>query len=702
MDLFDEIFTKQDEEKSTDEDNIDDLYSNIHDVQVAETIAQNLKTLSAEHEKIQKQNATLKSQVSILKNLNFELTEKNKNLSCNIKELIETARNEINRKNDQIKNLRAELDNILFKRAARNINSKELNEILLKHKLPEEPFAKLPTQFLAKQKEKNSSLLASVSGSLIKSPTSSPGIFKDGNIGNRQFVKQKRKLESPSTNELEPQPSKKLKQDFENIEPKKGQASEVPLASKTGINMDISLISRYVKERRPKPKVERPSSSNKSVEKESHEDEGPVKINELKPTKKVEEDSEQSSRRAKSRHRSSDSKSQAKSQINTSTSSDRKKSNNPKGKDIKQDCQEEKQKFSKEKESSAKQTLDKSIPIKQSKIQEIKISGDKVTDVDQKEKAESQPNDLDDLLEIGNSETFDDLDYEPEENQAGETVLFKSMTSKFSIPKTCKSDITRTEIKDNYKEERRNEKHSKGEFKNNKNITQTDKSKSRDSDRHRKKSRTPDRDSGERDRGKRKNGSGERERRRSRSRRRRGERSPGKRRSGSRERTRRPERRRRSGSRRRHGSPSERSSRNRVTRSRARRSQSLSPARLKDSEKELDINKIEIEDDMSLDALEVIKIKLMGKMGLDEKLEPVNAEDIEEGEVTDSEDEEAKDKPEEKKKSAQKSEERTKGISRSIPREEKTVNIKDLREKLKQVERNQDTAEEKIISPAKK
>ena len=44
-DLFDEIFVK--ENKENDGDNIEDLYSNIHDVQVAETVAQKLKALTA-------------------------------------------------------------------------------------------------------------------------------------------------------------------------------------------------------------------------------------------------------------------------------------------------------------------------------------------------------------------------------------------------------------------------------------------------------------------------------------------------------------------------------------------------------------------------------------------------------------------------------------------------------------------------------
>ena len=141
-----------------------------------------------------------------------------------------------------------------------------------------------------------------------------------------------------------------------------------------------------------------------------------------------------------------------------------------------------------------------------------------------------------------------------------------------------------------------------------------------------------------------------------------------------------------------------------MTRSQARKSQSLSPARLKESE--LDINNIEIEDDMSLDALEVIKNKLMGKMGLDDKLEPVVPEDMEEGEVSDSGDEEPKDKkeaiPKEKLEASPKEKSKQTTKEKLKPKEESVVNVKDLRDRLKEVERNRDTTKEKALSPVKK
>ena len=120
----------------------------------------------------------------------------------------------------------------------------------------------------------------------------------------------------------------------------------------------------------------------------------------------------------------------------------------------------------------------------------------------------------------------------------------------------------------------------------------------------------------------------------------------------------------------------------------------------------MDINNIEIEDDMSLDALEVIKNKLMGKMGLDDKLEPVNQEDMEEGEVSDSDDEEPKDKkeanPKEKLESNPKEKSKKSPKEKLKPKEESVVNVKDLRDRLKEVERNRDTTKEKALSPVKK
>merc|ERR1719347_2323233 len=77
----------------------------------------------------------------------------------------------------------------------------------------------------------------------------------------------------------------------------------------------------------------------------------------------------------------------------------------------------------------------------------------------------------------------------------------------------------------------------------------------------------------------------------------------------------------------------------------SRRSQSLSPERLRSCSPELDLDSINVADDMSLSSLQKIKEKLMGKMSLDEDLKPLIevSKDIEEGEISDSEDEEVRD-----------------------------------------------------------
>ena len=68
-------------------------------------------------------------------------------------------------------------------------------------------------------------------------------------------------------------------------------------------------------------------------------------------------------------------------------------------------------------------TVEEKSKTKASDIKVTKISLMKNNSID-----ETEPQD--DVLEIGNSETFDDLDFEPEDNKAGESVLFKSMTTK--------------------------------------------------------------------------------------------------------------------------------------------------------------------------------------------------------------------------------------------------------------------------------
>jgi len=176
LDLYDDIF-EQNKDQQYVEAEIGDLYDNIHNPEVAETALEKVKGLTAENEKFKSQNSELKNQISILNNLNFELKTKNTHLENNVKSLIETSRVEINRKNEQIRSLRAEMENILFKRVARNINRNELEDLLKKYQFKDEPYTKLPTKPKQLQ-QKQTPVLAS----------------PDLNTGNRQFVRKRKRL----------------------------------------------------------------------------------------------------------------------------------------------------------------------------------------------------------------------------------------------------------------------------------------------------------------------------------------------------------------------------------------------------------------------------------------------------------------------------------------------------------------------------
>ena len=175
--MYDDIFDQNQDNQYAEAD-IDDLYGNIHNPEVAETALDKVKGLTAEKEKFSNQNAQLKSQISILNTINLELKTKNTHLEKNIKDLIETSRVEINRKNEQVRNLRAELDNVLFKRAARNINKRELEDLLKKYRPKEEPYSKLPS--------KPKPLVKKVEVAALASP--------DLNTGNRQFVRKRKRI----------------------------------------------------------------------------------------------------------------------------------------------------------------------------------------------------------------------------------------------------------------------------------------------------------------------------------------------------------------------------------------------------------------------------------------------------------------------------------------------------------------------------
>ena len=698
--LYDDIFI-QDKENNYETSDLDDLYGNIHIPEAAETAVQKLKSLTDDHEKVKSQNSQLKQQVKILMNKNEELNTKCCNYEKNFKELIETARTEINRKNDQIKNLRAELDNVLFKRAARNINARELEELMIKHKIPEEPFAKLPTQ----------ARLKPVNVISNNSPCNS--------VSNRQFVSKKRKGESPSNEKI----LKKSKTDSLGDNVLKAQDSVVA-KSKQRFSDDISIISRYAgKDRVKKDKNSKVIKTNtqgeeSNVQSASNQTHQHASVDEEAKSKEGKQEEGESPKwfcqqhqvsfRVRSELRDhmrdngcntrSRSRSSNKSETDSPTPSPREEkskrtdlvdkevaNSKTRNKSRTETFNKTSSATSKHEKKSDKnhrtntnilQTSNKSDeekPVKKVKIDAVEKIEAKSVDSKCKRKEDTD----EDFLEITNNENFDDLDYEPDDNEVGSSVTFRSLSTNFNIPKK-KNDAEKATASKKSSEEKvkvnSSDKISQDKIKDTysnsnskRKVVESSKDVRRESSRDRHRDRRRDRngtESRKRSTSRSRRRSGER-RSRSRSRNRRNqkeEKTSRRRRSSSRDRSRK-DKRRRSLSRKRHTSPGQK-----VTSGgkKSRRSQSLSPSRLNEKpQKKINLDKIDIEDDMSLDALEKIKEQLMGKMGLDDNLEPVRGKnDVEDGELSESD---------------------TEG---EIERE---VKIKDLRQKLVSKIPNQDS-----------
>ena len=253
-DLYDDILCQQDTENNHQSGDIDisDLYENIHNPQVAETALEKVETLTSENNKLKSQNSKLKEQITILQNLNSQLTTTNSNLENNIKQLIETARTEINRKNTEIIDRQSKLEDVLFRRAARSLTSRELEAIMEKFSLRhrEESLQRLPTNL---ERRKVAS-------------QNNPDL---SNVANRQFVRKKRTISSEENSKI-----KRIKLDEKSTEKVKEneESCAVSREPEKTLNTDISLISNYVKgkERRKKlqerPKVEVPSQSDQVTE----------------------------------------------------------------------------------------------------------------------------------------------------------------------------------------------------------------------------------------------------------------------------------------------------------------------------------------------------------------------------------------------------------------------------------------------------
>ena len=607
-DLYDDILCQQDQENNlqTGDVDINDLYENIHNPEVAETALEKVKTLTSENDKLKSRISTLKEQVRILQDLNSQLTETNSNLENNMKQLIETARTEINRKNTEIIDRQSKLEDVLFRRAARNITSRELESIMEKFSLRqrEESLRRLPTN-------------------LDRMRTGSKNSPDVSNVSNRQFVRKKRTVSS----EAETSQNKRVKLDEESVEKSKGK-EESCLASnekEKTLNTDVSLISKYVKGNERRKKVKEVPNVSSQTDQASEAEARDQKKKEKEKTEehprwfceihnegfRVREELREHNRLLHSRD---ERKMSGSKPLETSSSSESV---------LPLQSVEDKEKDETEASGIIR------IPINNEQT-----LGDRNEDA----VSEGYKSGEDIIsLDIDTTERFDE-----EDSLAGSNskIYFKSLETNFNIPKVSSSERERRSEKEKKvsasSEEKRRERKSRRESEDSSGEREGNKSRGRgrSSSRSRRRKQQPrsvSRPRRSRSRQRRRRTSRERGREKEREDRR-------KRRSTSRRRRRSPSS--ASGERRRRRSPNKTERRARV----ARRSQSLSPARLRRTSEvgereEVDMDQLE---DLSLAELKRLKEKIKGKKGLNDDLEPVrpdSPQEVEDGEVL-SEDEE--------------------------------------------------------------
>ena len=589
-DLYDDILCQNRDNNVRDSDiDINDLYDNIHNPEVAETALNKVEVLTSENDRLRKQNSKLKDQITFLQDLNSQLKEKNTILENNIREVIETARTEINRKNTEIIDRQSKLEDVLFRRAARSLTARELTSIMEKFSLREreESFRRLPT------KQDQRKVVGTGAGA------------DPCNVANRQVLRKKRTATVQSETEMEQ--SKKRKTD-DSLQKENREQQSVIKEPEKKLNTDISLISNYVKgkERRkksiPAQAVEQQQNVSITTESEKH--------------KKIEEKT-----------------ARCMSKVNQKDSIEQKET---------QPC-----KVSVPAEERDVATVEKAV-ASQSKVDLVEIVENEPESDSRKQETEDTVSDGyksgDDLLEIDTNERFDEEE-EESPGLASKNVYFKSLETNFSIPKVSNDEKESAKEK-NYSissgevERRGRGRHSlKESGSGDKEIHQSRgrgrsssrsrRRRQRSSSRSRRSRSRQRRPAAERRRLSKERGKdrSDRKRRRSTSNTRRTTRSP---RSTSRERRTRAH----SGERRKR-SPK---SKSKDLRRQARRSQSLSPSRLKTEE--VDIDNLQIEDDLCLGDLTKLKEKIMGQMGLNDQLEPVTKDqEMEDGELLSDEDE---------------------------------------------------------------
>ena len=138
--MYDDIFDSDKKQQDVAVDELEDLYENIHNPEVAETAITRARELEKENATLKDKNSQLVKQVRILTNVNSELKGANEKLNQNLMSLIETSRVEINRKKNEVTEIRRELEVKINKHSQRSMSKREIEEVMRKTMPKEDPY----------------------------------------------------------------------------------------------------------------------------------------------------------------------------------------------------------------------------------------------------------------------------------------------------------------------------------------------------------------------------------------------------------------------------------------------------------------------------------------------------------------------------------------------------------------------------------
>ena len=138
--MYDDIFESDKKQQDVAVDELEDLYENIHNPEVAETAIARARELEVENTKLKDKNCLLVKQVRILTSVNSELQGANEKLKQNLMSLIETSRVEINRKKNEVTEIRREMEVKINKHSQRSMSKREIEEVMRKTMPKEDPY----------------------------------------------------------------------------------------------------------------------------------------------------------------------------------------------------------------------------------------------------------------------------------------------------------------------------------------------------------------------------------------------------------------------------------------------------------------------------------------------------------------------------------------------------------------------------------